>query len=579
MENLGPAFGFFPQMKPRRQGSPADSANLPIDVLRGRLAGLLGAPADIANLLRSPSPTEMFGEVNYEAPAQFPYTTEKFLKDLPLAPTSRVGQAAGQAASFVPLNPMPAVRGVQKVGQVVGEELAATMMGQRPNTMMSKVVPQPLFAVAPEQGGLLGKSIPSEFVPNVEAGKEMIVHHNLSPEKLARVEKVGGMPVPSVAVSNVENPLISFGDISLIGDKSMAIPSSKNPVYGFDAYTARTPEIDFKFDTKSIKNIDNYFSDVAKKIPDGDYRVDRLKQDWKYRFDSDIYKAKFLDEQGMLPDPNDFGKDTWKFTQEVNQRVRDARPAYESWSANMDNTLAEAGVTPTERIFRGYTDSGNRRYADATLDNLVREMKGGAGAEGFFYGVGNIRAVATPKFKNFEQVKAARENIVSSKDFEPIKKKVNEAFENLTDRMRNLEGNNNYSYKPEDALYELGQVKNVNFLDKIYKDVPEALKADVQIFMNKVKSMPTEYFEIKPQRAVQVSEFEGAIVPKDVPQKSIDYLKSQGIDKIYFYETPEERTQLFKKFGDKMFAMPALPLGATGLLDEEKRKEITSLLE
>jgi hypothetical protein len=123
---------------------------------------LLGAPADIANLLRSPSPTEMFGEVNYEAPAQFPYTTEKFLKELPLAPTSRVGQAAGQAASFVPLNPMPAVRGVQKVGQVVGEELAATMMGQRPNTMMSKVVPQPLFAVAPEQGLLSVKTEPIE---------------------------------------------------------------------------------------------------------------------------------------------------------------------------------------------------------------------------------------------------------------------------------------------------------------------------------------------------------------------------------------------------------------------------------
>jgi hypothetical protein len=81
---------------------------------------------------------------------------------LPLAPTSRVGQAAGQAASFVPLNPMPAVRGVQKVGQVVGEELAATMMGQRPNTMMSKVVPQPLFAVAPEQGLLSVKTEPIE---------------------------------------------------------------------------------------------------------------------------------------------------------------------------------------------------------------------------------------------------------------------------------------------------------------------------------------------------------------------------------------------------------------------------------
>lgn len=162
MADLGAAFGFYPQLNRRRQGSPADSANLPVDVLRGRLAGLLGLPADMANLLRSPSPTEMFGDVSYEAPAQFPYTTEKFLKDLPLAPTSRVGQVAGQAASFVPLNPMPAVRGVQKVGQVVGEELAATMMGQRPNSMMSKVVPQPLFAVAPEQGLLSVKTEPIE---------------------------------------------------------------------------------------------------------------------------------------------------------------------------------------------------------------------------------------------------------------------------------------------------------------------------------------------------------------------------------------------------------------------------------
>jgi hypothetical protein len=162
MADLGAAFGFYPQLNRRRQGSPADSANLPVDVLRGRLAGLLGAPADIANLLRSPQPTEMFGNVSYEAPAQFPYTTEKFLKDLPLAPTSRVGQVAGQAASFVPLNPMPAVRGVQRVGQMAGEELAATMLGQRPNTMMSKVVPQPLFAVPPEQGLLSARAEPIE---------------------------------------------------------------------------------------------------------------------------------------------------------------------------------------------------------------------------------------------------------------------------------------------------------------------------------------------------------------------------------------------------------------------------------
>jgi hypothetical protein len=162
MADLGAAFGFYPQLNRRRQGSPADSANLPIDVLRGRLAGLLGAPSDILNLLRTPQPTEMFGSVDYTPQTQVPYGSEQFLKELPLAPTSRIGQIAGQAASFVPLNPMPAVRGVQKIGQMAGEELAATMMGQRPNSMMSKVVPQPLFAVAPEQGLLSARAEPIE---------------------------------------------------------------------------------------------------------------------------------------------------------------------------------------------------------------------------------------------------------------------------------------------------------------------------------------------------------------------------------------------------------------------------------
>jgi len=242
----------------------------------------------------------------------------------------------------------------EKIKKVAEPAFALGLLGQAAPALAPLTKGLPVGASIQNVGGLLGKRTPSQFVPNVEAGKEMIVHHNISPEKLARVEKVGGMPVPSVAVSNVENPLTAFGNISLIGDKSMAIPSAKNPVYGFDAYTARTPEIDFKFDAKSVKNIDNFFSDVAKKIPDGDYTVDRLKQDWKYRFDSDIYKAKFLDEQGLLPNRNDFGKDTWKFNEEVRQRIRDLKPEFESWSANMDNTLAEAGVTPTERIFKGY---------------------------------------------------------------------------------------------------------------------------------------------------------------------------------------------------------------------------------
>ena len=147
----GAAFGFFPQLRPRRRlQDPTASADVPLQVLRGRLAGLLGLPADIGNLIRSPMPMEMFGDYQYEQPKQLPYTTEYFLKELPLAPTAPVGQLAGQAASFVPLNPAPLVRGVQKVGTMVGEGMAERVATGRP--MLPSLLAEPqaaMFAVEP----------------------------------------------------------------------------------------------------------------------------------------------------------------------------------------------------------------------------------------------------------------------------------------------------------------------------------------------------------------------------------------------------------------------------------------------
>lgn len=147
----GAAFGFFPQLRPRRRlQDPTASADVPLQVLRGRLAGLLGLPSDIGNLIRSPQPMEAFGSYDYEKPQQLPYTTEQFLKELPLAPTAPVGQLAGQAASFVPLNPAPLVRGAQKLGTMVGEGMAERVATGRP--MLPSLLAEPqaaMFAVEP----------------------------------------------------------------------------------------------------------------------------------------------------------------------------------------------------------------------------------------------------------------------------------------------------------------------------------------------------------------------------------------------------------------------------------------------
>ena len=127
----GAAFGVFPQMQPRRRlQDPEGAANVPVDVTRGRFAGLAGLLPDLLNFMgRSPMPTEMFGDTQYEPTQQLPYGSEYYLQNLPLRPTSRIGEVAGQAGAFVPLNPMPAARAVAAGAKALGP--TAVGMGER----------------------------------------------------------------------------------------------------------------------------------------------------------------------------------------------------------------------------------------------------------------------------------------------------------------------------------------------------------------------------------------------------------------------------------------------------------------
>ena len=144
------ATGFFPQMKPRRRFQDREgSANVPLDVMRGRLAGMLGTPTDLANMLQSPMPTEMFGDTNYEPAQQLPYGSEYFLKNLPLGPTSRVGEVAGQAGSFVPLNPMPAARAAAAGAKALGP--TAGRMAEQYLTRTGGILPLDVYHGSPHR--------------------------------------------------------------------------------------------------------------------------------------------------------------------------------------------------------------------------------------------------------------------------------------------------------------------------------------------------------------------------------------------------------------------------------------------
>lgn len=423
-----------------------------------------------------------------------------------------------------------------------------------------------LASIAPFTKGMpVGASIKdvskmSPYVPGVRAGEEMIVTHNLSPEKLYAAQQLGGMPVPSLAISKISDPLQNFGDITLIGSKEMAIPSKGNLAFRSDAYTARKPNIVYDMDYKSEQNLDKLFANVVDDIPKAQRDIGNIKQDFGRAKESTIMQAKFLKENNMLPKVEDFAE-PWQQTEAIYKARQANQNAYDDWFDNFVSKLPDEGVKIKERIFKGFTPSGNRRYVEANLENIVKEMKGGAGSEGFNYGVGNLRAIATPRFKKFDDILKDRDRIVSEADFAPIKQQAFDNYSNLVNRLEKIS-----NYRADDAILEAVETKSLSNLDRIYGDkLPKDLKADIGLFIKNLQKMPTEYFEIKPQRAVGIGEFKGALVPEDVSAKTMSILDQAGIREVYKYSSPQERKSLIERFGKEMFVgIPAIPMGLLG---------------
>ena len=463
----------------------------------------------------------------------------------------------------------------QKFQQNQAEQMALlgqAFPGNTYKSMMTEGDPKAMAELAMQVPVIGMTKAMSEFVPGVKAGEEMIVHHNLSPEKLYGAEKLGGMPVPSLAISKTNEPLSSFGDITLIGGKEMAVPSKSNLAFKSDAYTARKPQIVYDMDYKSQDKFKKLFSDVLPDLPRGEHQLGNLLDDFSRARDSEVIQAKFLKENGLMPKQADY-PDKWQYSEAITKARQANQGNYDQWFDNFTSNLPQEGVNIKEKIFKGYTPSGNRRYAEANLENIVKEMKGGAGSEGFNYGVGNIRAIATPKFKSFDEILKNRNKLVSEADFKPIKEKATENYIDLVGRLRNLS-----NYSADDAILEAVENKNLNNLERIYGDVPKDLKADLGMFIEGLKKMPTEYFEIKPQRGVKIEEFKGALIPSDLPEKARAILEKAGIKEIYQYADEAERKNLVKKFGKEMFAgIPALPLAMPN--DEAKAKTRQQILE
>ena len=266
----------------------------------------------------------------------------------------------------------------------------------------------------------------------------------------------------------------------------------------------------------------------------------------------------FLKESGVTPKiPEMTGeyKDRYRIRDSLRNQIRDAGMDDEmsKWSVEM----AKLGGIE-ERIFKGYTNAGNRRYAAHTLDNAIKEMRKSDGESASMFGAGSFRSKVAPKFKNFGEVQAARSRILSPEDVNILKEKSNEKLADLSAEIATYA-----KYKGEKNQFTAQNLAMENMIDAVrgksrwdefFDDVPLDLKTRIGDFVQELKDMPTEYFEAKPQRAVSLEEFQGAIIPEDASPEVLNVLKRRGINRIQKYKTPEQRKEAFKAFEDLMYS-------------------------
>lgn len=154
-----------------------------------------------------------------------------------------------------------------------------------------------------------------------QRGNRLYAIHNLTTENLEFAEHIGGLAVPSIAISRegLDADLKYYGEITLIGNQSLIDPTS-TPVYSGDAFTPRFPEPTYsRVYGADARALYNELAEEADRLNDG--VIPQLDQAINYKnyrdsFDiltrSEAAKSLFLKEHGINIALK-YKKPTWRY--------------------------------------------------------------------------------------------------------------------------------------------------------------------------------------------------------------------------------------------------------------------------
>lgn len=210
---------------------------------------------------------------------------------------------------------------------------------------------------------------------------------------------------------------------------------------------------------------------------------------------------------------------------------------FDKWLADMDKRFDIKEV-----IFTDYNNEGDRKYIPHTLANASKKMNSerlqNAGSNG---GLGATRGQLVEKMLSLAEIRANKNRLRPGEEedheTEEWNKLGDEWFEKILgplSDMQKISDNpfSNTGYAEQRLQEALFKADPVAYLNKEYgykigenSEWAKNLKDLVQ----RIKSLPTKYFETKFRRPVYLNEFAAAVVPNDLSQDLRDGLQNSGL--------------------------------------------------
>lgn len=210
---------------------------------------------------------------------------------------------------------------------------------------------------------------------------------------------------------------------------------------------------------------------------------------------------------------------------------------YDDYIRWQENKLDKFGTK--NRIFRGYTRDGSRKYVPETLENVSKAMREEAdgqtnGSE--YTSFGSFIAKLASRVDSTDEMRANKDKLSSNKDKEEFYEKWNEVYYELAKFLYNdvfygeerLHDIVLQSDPKKYAKKEYGITLTPTFMKKL-----DALKNAVQT------ELKSAYFETKYNRPLRLNEFAAAVVPDNLGEDVRKGIENAGLP-MYDYDPNKE---------------------------------------